>query len=460
MTSYERTTDLRSSAHLERTLATKEYFTLAFGSMVGVGWVLVIDDWLTRGGPLGAMLGFLLGGLMLLPIGYVYSELVLRIPDAGSEVAYTSLVFRPWVSFAAGWFMTLAYLIVCPWEAVAIGKLLAYIFPSLNVLELYRIGGKPVYLTHVLAGVALTAFITGINYRGVKLSATFQNATTFGLLVLFVIFSTFGVARGSLRNAQPAFSSEGWSGTLLSILLVLQIVPYFMTGFESVPKCCEEARPGFKSGGFRRAIFLAILVGAFFYIVVIGVVALVYNWRQLVSERFATAVAFERTFHSRLLVNLILFGAMLSLLKVFNGNFLTATRLLFALGRTRFLHPGLGTVHNRYQTPAHAVLSAGFFTVIASLLGEAILIPITEVGSLASAVGWLATCSAYLKGAGRSEPVKGWKRLIGFLGALVSVALIMMKILAFVPGHFGFYEYTALGLWFALGFLLYGSRKT
>ena len=30
--------------------------------MVGVGWVVLFDDWLVRGGPGGALLGFLLGG--------------------------------------------------------------------------------------------------------------------------------------------------------------------------------------------------------------------------------------------------------------------------------------------------------------------------------------------------------------------------------------------------------------
>ena len=50
--------------------------------MVGVGWLVVMDDWLLRGGPLGAILGFALGGALLLPIGYVYGQLVMAMPDA------------------------------------------------------------------------------------------------------------------------------------------------------------------------------------------------------------------------------------------------------------------------------------------------------------------------------------------------------------------------------------------
>ena len=163
-----------------RTLRGKDYFTLAFGSMVGVGWMVVIDDWLTRGGAMGAMLGFLIGGVILFPIGYVYGELTAAMPDAGSEVAYTAAVFPKGVSFATGWTMTLAYMIVCPYEAVAIGRVASYVFPQMNRFELYRAGGYPVYLPHLVAGLALTAVIVAVNYRGVQLSARFQNLTTLG----------------------------------------------------------------------------------------------------------------------------------------------------------------------------------------------------------------------------------------------------------------------------------------
>jgi basic amino acid/polyamine antiporter, APA family len=51
-----------SSPALRRALGARDYFTLAFGTMIGVGWMVVIDDWLTRGGAIGTMAGFLIGG--------------------------------------------------------------------------------------------------------------------------------------------------------------------------------------------------------------------------------------------------------------------------------------------------------------------------------------------------------------------------------------------------------------
>jgi amino acid transporter len=431
--------------HLARKLRVTDYFSLGWGTMVGVGWLVVMDDWLTRGGPLGGILGFAIGGMLLLPIGYVYGKLVMAMPDASGEVAYTAAVFPRPISFFTGWMMMLAYFIVCPWEAVAVGRIAGYIFPALNSVELYRVSGQPVFLPHLAIGLGLTGLLTLLNYRGIRLSATFQNWTTFGTLALFVVFVSAGVTRGSTANFPPLFTHTPF----ISILLVLQIVPYFMTGYESVTKAAEEANPEFRVRGYFRAIWAAIIVGFVFYIVVIAAVGFVAPWRQLIGTPFMTAVAFENAVGSRWIVSIILASALLSLFKVFNGNFIAASRLLFAMGRRGLVDGRLAAVHPRNQTPAAAVVWVGIATGLCMFLGSAILVPITDVGSLASALGWFAACMAYLW---MRPPF--WGRMIGRLGALVGLAMVLMKVLPFVPGHFTGREWLWFGLWVLVGILI------
>src|SRR6202162_1086002 len=266
--------------NLARRLRLTDYFTLAWGSMVGVGWLVVMDDWLLRGGALGAVLGFAIGGALLFPIGWVYGRLMAPIPDAAGEIAYTAAAFSRPVSFSTGWMMMLAYFIVCPWEAVAVGRIACYIFPALDSLELYRIAGRPVYLPHLLIGLGLTALLTTLNYRGIRLSATFQNWTSFGTLALFAVFVALGIGKGSPRNFPPLFTHA----PLVSFLLTVQIVPYFMSGFEAVSKATEASTPEFRSPGFLKAIGMALLVGILFYTIVIATVAFVAPWHELTGE--------------------------------------------------------------------------------------------------------------------------------------------------------------------------------
>src|SRR3989441_3722060 len=379
---------------LHGSLSTVEYFTFGFGTMIGVGWVVLMDDWLARGGPGGAMLGYLVGGLLLFPIAHTYGRLVQRIRDAGAEIAYTEGVFPPFISFAAGWTMVLSYAIVCPWEAVATGNLLARVFPSLNSYQMYVVGGSPIYAARLAVGLALTALIAVVNYRGIKPSGIFQDVMTFGLLATFAVFTLLGFTRGSVSNLQPLFAPARtpW----LAIFLVLQIVPYFMTGFESVAKGSEEAKAGFDPRNFTKAIYAALVAGFLFYVVIIAVVTYVYPWQEIVTGHVRTEVAFERTFGSHAIAQLILFGAFLSLLKIFNGNFVAATRMLYAMGRRDLVHSSLGRVHAVFGTPVVAIVLMAVVTMGAAMFGDAILVPITEVGSLAVGVGWLSACAGYI----------------------------------------------------------------
>jgi amino acid transporter len=446
-------------------LSTIEYFTFGFGTMIGVGWVVLMDDWLTRGGPGGGMLGYLIGGLLLFPIAHTYGRLVQRIQDAGAEIAYTEGVMPPLVSFGAGWTMVLSYAIVCPWEAVATGNLLARVFPQLNTLQLYVIDGTPIFAPRLAVGVALTALITLVNYRGIKPSGLFQDVMTFGLLGTFAIFTLLGFARGTPANMQPLFSHPGTAGALLSIFLVLQIVPYFMTGFESVAKGSEEARDGFDPRSFSTAIYAALIAGFLFYVIIIAVVTYVYPWQEIVSGHVRTEVAFERTFGSHAIAQLILFGAFLSLLKIFNGNFVAGTRMLYALGRRRVVHPSLGFVHPTLGTPAVAIGLMAVISIGGAMMGDAILVPITEVGSLTVGIGWLSACAAYIlrvrhaRGATamRSEPPRALA--MAWVGAAVSIGLILMKVVPSVPGSFTRAEWLAFVVWTMLGVLFWTARR-
>jgi len=237
---------------------------------------------------------------------------------------------------------------VCPWEAVAAGKIAGYIFPALDSMELYRIAGRPVYLPHLVIGLGLIALITALNYRGIRLSATFQNWTAFGTLALFVVFVAAGISKGSPQNFPPYFTHRPF----VSILLVMQIVPYFMTGYESVVKGVEEASLDLRAGSFWRAIWMAIVVGILFYTIVIAAVGYAAPWRQLTGEKFMTAVAFQHAVGARWIVSVILAAALLSLFKVFNGSFVAAIRLLFAMGRFGMVDRTLAQVHPQNRTPA------------------------------------------------------------------------------------------------------------
>ena len=437
---------------LAHKLRLVDYFALGFGAMVGTGWLVVMDDILARGGPAGAILGFTCGALMLLPIGYVYGRLVRLIPDAAGEVAYTAKVFPSGVSFVTGWMMFLAYFLTCPFEALAAGRITGYLFPSLNSIELYHVGNHPVYLPHIALGLAITVFFTWLNYRGIQTSTRFLKFTTFTFLTLIIGFALASGKHGSVANLHPAFSHA----PMMSILLVWQVVPWLMSGFESVGKSSEEASPEFQQRNFIVAILMTIFAGLLFFWLVITAVAYVAPWPTLDHRlQFPTAVAFENAFHAHWIVNFILGTALVALLQAFNANMVAASRLLFAMGRRHLLLPKMGSVHAENRTPVAAILGVGAATIVAIFFGEAGLVPILEVGAVACAIGWMSACASYFL----MKP-RLLDRLAAAFGFLVTLLMVLVKVLPIVPGHFTGYEWIALAIWAVLGVLIRMPGRT
>jgi len=434
---------------LARKLHLIDYFALGFGVMVGTAWLVIMDDLFARGGPLGAILGFTVGALTLLPVGYVYGQLVKAIPDAGGEIAYTARFFPKGVSFLTGWMMLLGYYLTCPFEAVAAGKIAAYVFPSMDSIELYRLGNRPIYLGHLILGLTITVLLTWLNYRGIQASATFLKWTTFTFLSCVVIFAAAGFGHGSPSNFRPLLAHA----PLMSIFLVWQVTPWLLSGFESVGKGAEEASPDFQGKNFSVAILMTIVVGLLFFWVIIAAVAYAAPWQSLVHEKFSTAVAFERALHARWIVNLIMGAAFIALLKALSANVVASSRMLFAMGRRNLLDHRLGRIHIINQTPSVAVISVGVVTAIALLMGEALLVPVLEVGAVGCAIGWMSACASYFC---MKPPFLG--RAAAIFGLLLTSAMVLAKVVPVIPGHFTRPEWIAMGVYGLLGYVLWSRR--
>ena len=319
----------------------------------------------------------------------------------------------------------------------------------MDSIELYRLGGRPIYLWHVILGLTITALLTWLNYRGIQASARFLKWTTFIFLGCVVIFVAAGFGHGSSSNFRPLFTHA----PLVSIFLVWQVTPWLLSGFESVGKCAEEASPDFKGRNYLVAILLTIFVGLVFFWLVIAGVAYAAPWQSLAQEKFPTAMAFERALHARWIVDLIMGAAFIALLKALNGNVVVSSRMLFAMGRRNLLDPRLGRVHAINQTPAVAVLGVGVATAIAVMLGDTLLVPVLEVGAVGCAVGWMSACASYY-----CMKPSFLGRAAAIFGFLLTSLMVLAKAVPFVPGHFNRSEWIALGIYGLLGYLLWSRR--
>jgi len=381
---------------LQKGVGKAGLFSLAFGAMIGVGWVTAMGSWLTNAGPIGAAIAFLIGGLLMLVIGFCYAEVTASLPVSGGEVAYAYKAYGTSKSFIVGWFLVFGYLSVSAFEAVSISKVLSYLIPSINYLPLYEINGGTVYLSHILLSAFFVLAISAINYKGVKNSARFQVLLTILFVGLTLIFVIAGLVMGDWSNLKPIFSGTSVGGITSGIAIVLVTVPFWFVGFDTIPQAAEEAEESISFKTIGMLIPVSIIVAVSFYVLIIISTSVAAPWNDIITAKLTTAKAIEIATQSSFFVNLILITALVGLLTSWNGFFIAGSRVLFAMGRGKIIAPALGESHPKFETPFKAILFSGIVTFVASLMGPGAMVAFVNVGSLCIVIAFLGVSFSFL----------------------------------------------------------------
>ena len=373
---------------LKHVIGRLGFFSLAFGSMIGVGWITGLKGMFEQAGPLGTTIAFVAGGGLMIVIGLCYAEAMQRLPVTGGEVAYAYKAFGTRQAFLIGWCLAFGYLSVSAFEAVSIGIVISYIV-DIDLWPLYDIQGSTVYGSHVVIALLFTLGVALINFRGVGLATQVQTTMTILLVVFAAAFVTAGFWNGDVGHLTPAFGSGRPLTALGGLLAVFVTVPFWYVGFDTIPQAAEERLDGLPTRQLGRMLVLAVAGSTIFYAAVFLSVGMVAPWKSIINERLPTAVAFQKAFDSILWARLVLVVGLIGLLTSWNGFFLSGCRVLFALGRGHIIHPIFGRSHSRCGTPTAAIVFSAVITFAGALLGKRAVLVFVNVGSFCIALAFL-----------------------------------------------------------------------
>src|SRR5690625_426648 len=132
---------------LMKILGRKDVLALAFGAMIGWGWVVTAGLWISEAGSLGAILAFAIGGMLVIFVGLTYAELASALPLAGGELMYSFKAMGRIPSFITTWAVILGYVSVVAFEAVALPTVFEYLIPDYSQGHLYTIANWDVTIT-------------------------------------------------------------------------------------------------------------------------------------------------------------------------------------------------------------------------------------------------------------------------------------------------------------------------
>ena len=440
----------------KKVLHTRDLIALAFGAAIGWAWVVLSGEWLETGGTLGAVLGFVLGGVMVFFVGITYAELCPAMPKCGGEQEFSmrALGFR-W-SFVCSWALTLSYLGVVAFEACSLPSVLSYIVPSIRQGALYSVAGMDIYAPFLIIGSGSAVFLTYVNYVGVKFASWVQQALSAGILIVGLLMVAAAVTDGQAANAQPLFS--GGAGGILSVAV---ITPFFMVGFDVIPQAAEEADIPPKKMG--RLMLLSIAMAAAWYCLILVCVSLLISHERLLEADLCTADALTLAWGGNPMARyIVVFGGICGIATSWNAFLTAGSRVLFSMGRSGMLPRWFAEIHPRYGTPGNALLFIGGISAAAPFFGEKLLTWISNAASLSTVVAYCLVAVSFLVLRKREPEMPrpyrirhGW--LLGSIAVVLTIGMMALY-LPGMPSGLGAPEWCIIAIWTLLGAAMYRLR--
>lgn len=354
---------------LKRGMNGRHLQMIAIGGAIGTGLFVASGGTISQAGPGGALVAYVLVGLMVFLLMQSLGEMSAKIPVAGSFQTYATRFVSPSFGFAIGWNYWFNWAITVAAELVAAGIIMSFWLPDVP--------------GWVWAG-AFLLLLTGIN----ALSAKAFGESEFWLslikvvaVLLFLLAGTlmiFGIIGDGPKGLSNWSNREDvFHGGWLSIISVFMIAGFSFQGTELVGVAAGEAKnPQREVPRAIRTVFWRIMIFYIGAIFVIGCLVPFTDPSLLASGEADIAASpftlvFERAgiAFAASLMNAVILTAILS---AGNSGLYASTRMLYAMARDGKA-PGIFGRTTRAGVPMAALLATagvGLFGFLSAVVGQ------------------------------------------------------------------------------------------
>lgn len=420
-------------------LNTGDVIVVAFGAMIGWGWVVSSGGWIQQSGVIGTILAFLLGGIMIYFVGLVYAELTTALPENGGAKVFSQHAFGTIGSFICTWSIILSYIGVVCFEACSFPTIIQYIFPGFLKGYLYTVAGFDIYVTWLLVAIISCVLITYINIKGVKTAAILQKLLTIVIAAVGMVLIIDSLINGDSSNLEgQLFVGTGINKILGNVLSVAMVAPFFLFGFDVIPQAAEEINIPLKKLG--KLIVFSIALTVAFYGMVVFAVGYGMNKIELVmslhGSGLVTADAMAKLFHSEVMAKILILGGMCGIATSWNSFLIGGSRALESMASSYMIPHVFCKKHKKYQTPYLSLILIGILSIISLFFGRQMLTWISNCASFACCLTYCIVSLSFLrlrkKEANLPRPykVKNY-RFVGIMATMLSGFLCMMYL---IPG--------------------------
>ena len=438
--------------------------------MIGWGWVINSGDWLSTAGFLGSIIAFLIGGVMVIFVGFTYAELTSAMPQCGGEHVFSHRAMGTTGSFICTWAIILGYVATAAFEATALPTVITYLFPDFNQIYLYTIADRDIYLTTILLGSIMAVFITWINMAGAKTAAILQTVLTAIIALSGILLIVSSVVTGNGDNISHQMIQTGEDSFLSSIFKVACMTPFLFIGFDVIPQAAEEINMPYKKIG--SIMLFSICIAIVWYLLIIFAVAYVMPSSAIAEEMnsqngLVTAKAIEIAFNSPVMGKVLIVGGLCGIITSWNSFLMGGSRAMYSMGESYML-PKIFSKLSDKKTPTAALVLCGACCVIAPFFGRGVLVWLVDAASFGCVIAYVFVSISYvILRFKEPEMIRPYKvkhgKLVGIIAIILSDFMAALYIIPQSVFSFGagliWQEWIVVGVWALIGVVFYFYSK-
>ncbi|PBP22350.1 hypothetical protein BUE80_DR006913 [Diplocarpon rosae] len=233
--------DSQEENNLSRALGQRHIQMIALAGAIGTGLFLSLGGALQTGGPLGALLGYGLVGLVVCAVQFALGEVSALFPVTGSFVRHAEFLVDPALGFAIGWNVVYGTYLSVPSEISA----------ALVLVQFWTDKHPALFVVLFI----IVTFIVGIVFVGVYGEVEFFLALLKILLVIGIIIMGLVIDLGGVPGQERlgfrywkspgpfvAYLAPGSWGRFLGFWKTMINAVYSFAGVESVSVAAAETK--------------------------------------------------------------------------------------------------------------------------------------------------------------------------------------------------------------------------
>ena len=453
----------QKKSEFNKVLNAWDILVIAFGAMIGWGWVVSTGGWIEKGGVIGAALGFVIGGIMIFFVGLTYAELTAAMPQCGGEHVFSYRAMGATGSFICTWMIVLGYVSVACFEACAFPTIITYLWPGFLKGYMYTVAGFDIYATWLITAIVIAFLIMLINIIGAKTAAILQTVLTCiigGAGILLIVAS---VINGTVDNLDGQMFAGTTAGVnIKAIIGVAAMSPFYFIGFDVIPQAAEEINVPPKKIG--NILILSVVLAVIFYAFVIIAVGFVMNPGDIIASQEATGLvtadAMAAAFNTKIMAKVIIVGGMCGIVTSWNSFLLGGSRAMYSMAESYMIPKFFAKLHPKHKTPVNALILIGILTMLAPFAGRKMLVWISDAGNFGCCFAYCMVALSFMilrkKELDMPRPYKvPCYKFFGTMAVIMSGFMVAMYCIPGSGGNLILQEWLMVLGWSALGVVFY-----